>query len=109
VAAREASLAAERDALDRAREELAEALAATAAGLGLRDPAAVRAPTHAHVRFVPAGGVYRLVEADGPPPEPGAAVDVDGVPHVVERVGPSPLPGDERRCGYLVPLSAPAE
>ena len=55
-----------------------------------------------HVLF--AGGErYRLVERDGPAPEPGTTAEVDGELFVIARLGASPLPGDRRRCAYAEP------
>lgn len=101
VAAREAALDEERRSLERAREELAGAVASASAGLGLEAPSPTGEAAQAHILFVPAGDAYRLVEVDGAPPSTGETVDADGVAYRVTRVGPSPLPGDPRRCAYL--------
>lgn len=50
--------------------------------------------------FVASPGGYRLLERDGPPPNRGATVELDGLCLVV-RLGPSPLPGDRRRCVFV--------
>ena len=76
-------------------EELEQAVAETNGNHG---PA-----TDTHLVFVWTPHGYGLDVADGPAPEPGARVDVDGVERVVAKLGPSPLPGDERRCVYLAP------
>jgi hypothetical protein len=54
-----------------------------------------------HVLFRPAAGGYALHELDGPSPEPGQALLVEGRRYRVERVGRSPLPGDRRPCLFL--------
>jgi hypothetical protein len=59
------------------------------------------------VAFVSSPQGYRLVEAGGSAPEPGAAVELEGAPHRVLKVGPSPLPGDRRRCVYVTREEAP--
>ena len=53
------------------------------------------------VALVPSPDGYRLLQRDGPPPERGAALELDEGGFVVQRLGPSPLPGDRRRCAYL--------
>jgi hypothetical protein len=62
---------------------------------------ATEAVTHLVFVWTPHG--YSLDVADGPAPEAGARVSVDGVERVVAKLGRSPLPGDERRCAYLEP------
>jgi hypothetical protein len=52
---------------------------------------------------------YRLLQREGPPPEPGASVELDDGMLVVLRLGPSPLPGDRRRCAFLEQEPPPAE
>ncbi|MGZ8782195.1 MAG: hypothetical protein ACXWZB_01710, partial [Gaiellaceae bacterium] len=54
-----------------------------------------------HVLFVPSATGYTLVERDGPAPDAGELVEVDGERFEVRRLGPSPLPGPSRRCAYL--------
>lgn len=44
---------------------------------------------------------YCLLQRDGPPPERGAAVELDDGDFLVLGLGPSPLPHDRRRCAYL--------
>ena len=53
------------------------------------------------VALVPSPEGYRLLQRDGPPPDRGAALELDDGILVVLRLGPSPLPGDRRRCAYL--------
>jgi hypothetical protein len=60
----------------------------------------------AHVVFA-AGERYRVVELDGPAPEPGTEIELDGRRFRVQRLGASPLPGDTRRCAYVEPLDSP--
>jgi DNA repair exonuclease SbcCD ATPase subunit len=59
----------------------------------------------AHVVFVP-GDRYRLVDGDGPPPEVGTRMEIDGAGYRVARVGASPLPGDRRPCVVVEPFDA---
>lgn len=54
-----------------------------------------------HVLFVSASEGYRLLQSNGPPPDRGAAVELNGGVFLVLRVGPSPLPGDRRRCAFV--------
>lgn len=81
LARREARLAVEGLELRRREQELEERAA----------PPPPAHDTRSHLVFARSAGGYRLVEGDGPPPEPGGRV---------LRVGPSPLPGDRRRCAY---------
>ena len=53
------------------------------------------------VAFVHAPDGYRLLQRDGPPPDRGAALELDDGVFVVLRLGPSPLPGDRRRCAFV--------
>jgi hypothetical protein len=55
----------------------------------------------AHVRFVPNGTGYEIVEADGPPPSAGDEVEIAGTRFRVLRIGRSPFPADPRPCAYL--------
>ena len=57
--------------------------------------------TDGWVALVPSPEGYRLLQRDGPPPDRGAAFELDDGIFVVLRLGPSPLPGDRRRCAYL--------
>lgn len=94
-------------AIEERERELADQLARIAE---LQDAAALAAeqgaPSYgaadAHVVFVP-GERYGLVEADGPPPEVGAHVEIDDVAYRVVRLGASPLPGDRRPCVVVEP------
>jgi hypothetical protein len=56
-----------------------------------------------HILFVSRATGYELVEREGDPPAPGAAVDLEenGARFEVIKVGPSPLPQDDRPCAYL--------
>lgn len=65
---------------------------------------AVEPPAEASHLVFAAGDRYRLVERDGPPPAPGATIEVDSAQLAVRRLGPSPIPGDRRRCAYAEPL-----
>jgi len=79
-------------------EELENAVAKTN---GTNGTHASEAVTHLVFVWTPHG--YGLTAADGPAPQVGARVTVDGVERVVAKLGGSPLPGDERRCAYLEP------
>jgi hypothetical protein len=60
------------------------------------------------VAFVHSPDGYRLLQRDGPPPEQGAAVELDEGAFLVIGLGPSPLPGDRRRCAYFERKERPA-
>jgi hypothetical protein len=60
------------------------------------------ATSETHILFVWAPTGYRLVEREGPPPEVGSEVEIDGRSERVTKVGASPLPGDGRPCAYLI-------
>jgi signal peptidase I len=67
--------------------------------------AAVEAPPEpetTHLLFVPGSLGYRLAEAAGHAPRPGATVTHDDAVYVVSRLAASPLPADERACAYLL-------
>jgi len=75
------------------------------------EPAAAVTPApavHGHVLFVSASDGYRLLQRDGPPPDRGAVLELDGGVFLVLRLGPSPLPGDRRRCAFLSREAAPS-
>jgi predicted nuclease with TOPRIM domain len=60
-----------------------------------------------HLLFVPGPQGYRLVARDGPPPMPGAMLELpqdDGTSSrlLVSKVGLAPLPGGSVACAYLV-------
>ena len=59
----------------------------------------------AHVVFVRTGARYTVVASDGPPPEPGARLELDERGYVVLKVGRSPFPGDDRPCAFAEPDS----
>lgn len=59
-------------------------------------------PEASHLLFVPSPGGYELAESDGPAPDPGARIELDGSPYLVSRRSGAPFPGDRRRCAYLV-------
>jgi hypothetical protein len=122
VELREAVSAAESARVD-LEERLAQELAAAAlrhetiAELRLALDAAVAATPEAeaepvdkwasaerHLLFFQGGEAYELVERAGPPPSPGAAVDVAGSlkAQIVTRVGSAPVPGSDLPCAYLI-------
>ncbi len=59
-------------------------------------------PPSSHVLFVPGAGGYRLVERQGPPPEPGHEVALDEGSFVVSKLGRAPVPGERRVCAFLL-------
>jgi hypothetical protein len=68
-------------------------------------PAPAEPPARAHLLFVPTGERSLLVGRDGPAPEIGSEIALDGGRRfVVSKLAPSPLPADERRCAYLEAL-----
>jgi hypothetical protein len=82
----------------RERADLLDDRSAAVGPSSHQSPSAER--SDAHVLIVPRDG-YRLVDAVGPVPTPGAEIELDGVRYRVARTGPSPRPGDDRRCGFL--------
>jgi hypothetical protein len=58
-------------------------------------------PGSGHVLFFAGEDGYRLVEAEGLPPEIGAELEHGGERFRVLRLGRSPLPGDRRICVIL--------
>jgi chromosome segregation ATPase len=52
---------------------------------------------------------YRLVVRQGPAPDPGTIVEVDGGLHRCLRIGGSPFLGDDRRCAVLEPVTGGTE
>ena len=66
-----------------------------------REPEPVRVTEH--VVFVRTGARYALVEADGPPPEPGTTLELEERDYVVLKLGRSPFPGDDRPCVFAEP------
>jgi hypothetical protein len=58
-------------------------------------------PPSSHVVFVPTPERYLLVERQGPPPEPGEAVELSEGSFVVGKVGRAPFPGERRPCAFL--------
>jgi hypothetical protein len=55
-----------------------------------------------HVVFVPTPARYLLVEREGPPPEPGDALDLPQGSFVVGKIGRAPFPGERRACAFLL-------
>lgn len=60
-------------------------------------------PAAGHVLLLSTAEGYRLLEADGAAPRPGAAFVHEGVVYRVLRGGASPLPGDRRPCLLALP------
>lgn len=55
-----------------------------------------------HVVFVPTPERYLLLDREGPPPEPGDALDLPEGSFVVGKVGRAPFPGERRACAFLL-------
>lgn len=55
-----------------------------------------------HVVFVPTPERYLLLECQGPPPEPGDAVELPEGSFVVGKVGRAPFPGERLPCAFLL-------
>jgi hypothetical protein len=55
-----------------------------------------------HVVFIPTPERYLLLERQGPPPEPGVALDLPEGSFVVGKVGRAPFPGERRLCAFLL-------
>jgi hypothetical protein len=68
------------------------------------EPADKWASAERHLLFFLGGEAYELVERAGPPPSPGASVDVAGSvkAQIVTRVGSAPVPGSDLPCAYLI-------
>ena len=85
-------------------ERQARELAALAMRLDVVGTAGVlaepTAPESAHVVLTVADS-YRLLERDGPVPEPGDSVELDDGAYRCIRVTTSPYPADTRRCALL--------
>jgi hypothetical protein len=124
---RVAAAAAESARLD-LEERLAQELAAAAlrhetiAELRLALDEAVATPPQAepadrwsaaerHLLFFQGIEAYELVERAGPPPAPGAHVEVAGVAsaQVVTRIGSAPVPGTGLPCAYLLAAGRPPQ
>jgi hypothetical protein len=52
---------------------------------------------------------YQLVVRQGPAPDPGAILELNGGLHRCLRIGRSPFLGDDRRCAVLEPVTGGAE
>jgi hypothetical protein len=59
-------------------------------------------PPSSHVVFVPTPQRYLVLERQGPPPEPGDALDLPEGSFVVGKVGRAPFPGERRPCAFLL-------
>jgi hypothetical protein len=55
-----------------------------------------------HVVFLPTPERYLVLERQGPPPEPGEAVELSEGSFVVGKVGRAPFPGERRACAFLL-------
>jgi hypothetical protein len=70
----------------------------------LTRPKIVEAPAQpsSHVVFVPTPERYLLLERQGPPPDPGDALDLPQGSFVVGKIGRAPFPGERRPCAFLL-------
>jgi hypothetical protein len=59
-------------------------------------------PPSSHVVFVPTSERYLVLERQGPPPEPGDALDLPEGSFLVGKVGRAPFPGERRPCAFLL-------
>ena len=93
AASRDETIAELRLALDQAADVTPE-----------RQPADKWASAVRHLLFFQGSESYELVERAGPPPSPGASVDVAGElnAQIVTRVGSAPVPGSDLPCAYLI-------
>jgi hypothetical protein len=55
-----------------------------------------------HVVFVPTPSRYLVLERQGPPPQPGDALDLVEGSFVVGKIGRAPFPGERRPCAFLL-------
>jgi len=60
-------------------------------------------PASAHLLFVPSPARYALVERDGPPPDEGSEVELEGRTFVVSKVARAPFPDEPGACAFLLP------
>jgi hypothetical protein len=86
--------------------ELARELDELGARLGATAGRVARADEHV---VLAAADRYRLVVRPGPPPEPGAIVDLEDGAYRCLRITASPFPRDDRSCAVLEPLGVPDE
>ena len=82
------------DEIDRLRSEFTQ--------LRVVETAAEPEPPSSHVVFVPTPERYVLEERQGPPPEPGDALDLPEGSFVVGKIGRAPFPGERRPCAFLL-------
>jgi hypothetical protein len=55
-----------------------------------------------HVVFVPTPARYVLLERQGPPPDPGDALELPEGSFVVGKIGRAPFPGERLACAFLL-------
>jgi hypothetical protein len=55
-----------------------------------------------HLIFVPTPQRYLVLEREGPPPDPGAELELSEGRFVVGKVGRAPYPGERRPCAFLL-------
>jgi DNA repair exonuclease SbcCD ATPase subunit len=97
-----AAAALRRETITELRVALDAAVAATPEAEA--EPTDKWASAERHLLFFQGGEAYELVERAGPPPSPGASVDVAGSvkAQIVTRVGSAPVPGSDLPCAYLI-------
>ena len=90
--------------LSAAETEVAELAAARDEAAGSAQIAGTDAWAAAerHLLFFQGPKGYELVERDGPPPAPGAQLELETGMQVVARIAASPAPGPRVPCAYLV-------
>src|SRR4051794_26679396 len=67
----------------------------------LRLVEAPEAPS-SHLLFVPTPARYLVVEREGPPPAPGAELELDEGTFLVGKLARAPFPGEPRPCAFLL-------
>ncbi len=91
----------------RSLERTVSELGSRVEGLAAATPAPEAPVDDGHVLLLSSAEGYRLVDGDGPPPEPGGLVEVGGRRYRVLNRRASPYPGDRRRCALALPAPEP--
>ncbi|HEY6836136.1 MAG TPA: hypothetical protein VI142_06655 [Gaiellaceae bacterium] len=87
---------------NRRLEEELERLREEHARLKVVEVAEVPEQPSSHVVFLPTPERYLVLERQGPPPEPGEALELPEGSFVVGKVGRAPFPGERRPCAFLL-------